>query len=76
VADLTPNYWLPYRPGEKGETMSPTDPIYLFCEKRNQRLSVSVCLFRKCENLGEEGGKFFCKFVPEVEKKIKRREEK
>ena len=56
--------------------MSPTDPIYLFCGKRNQRLSINVCLFRKCENLGEEGGKFFCKFVPEVEKKIKRREEK
>jgi len=53
--------------------MSPTNQIYLFCEKRNQRLSVSVCLFRKCENLGEEEGKFFCKFVSEVKKKIKRR---
>jgi hypothetical protein len=49
------------------------NPIYIYCEKRNQRLSINVCLFRKCENLGEEGGKFFCKFVPEVEKKIKRR---
>jgi hypothetical protein len=60
----------------EGETMSPTDPIYLFCGKRNQRLSVSVCLFRKCGHLGEEGGEFFCKFVSEVEKKIKGRKGK
>jgi len=49
------------------------NPIYIYCEKRNQRLSVSVCLFRKCSHLGEEGEEFFCKFVSEVEKKIKRR---
>jgi len=53
--------------------MSPTDGTFLYCGKRNQRLSVSVCLFRKCGHLGEEGGEFFCKFVTEVEKKIKRR---
>ena len=59
----------------EGETMS-FNPIYIYCEKRNQRLSINVCLFRKCENLEEKGGEFFCKFVSEVEKKIKGRKGK
>jgi len=50
-----------------------SNPIYIYCEKRNQRLSVNVCLFRKCENLREEGGEFFCKEAPEIEKKTERR---
>ena len=43
--------------------MSPTDGIYLYCSKRNQRLSVSVCIFRKCGHLREKDGEFSCKFM-------------
>ena len=54
--------------------MSPTDGIFLFCIERDQRLSVSVCIFRKCSHLWEKDGEFFCKFVSE-EKRVEEEEE-
>jgi len=54
--------------------MSPTDGIFVFCAKRNQRLSVSVCLFRKCNHLREKDGNFFCKFISAEDRRMKKAE--
>lgn len=49
-----------------------TDGLFLYCQKpaigkrkvKEKRLSVSVCIFRECDFLKEQGGEFFCKFKP------------
>lgn len=55
--------------------MSPIDHQFLFCPKREQRLSVSVCIFRKCRHLREDKGNFDCKFQPKEQKRIEKRKE-
>ena len=52
--------------------MSPTDGIFIWCNKRKQRLSVSVCLFRKCKSLREKDGNFLCNFKSAEEKRIRK----
>jgi len=51
---------------------------YLDCHKRKgqPRISVSVCLFHKCENLDEKDGGFKCKLIEDEEKQLKRKEKK
>lgn len=54
--------------------MSPTDGLFLYCAKRNQRISVSVCIFRQCSHLKEAEGEFSCKFKPIQQKKLAKKE--
>ena len=48
--------------------MSPTDGLFIFCPKRDQRVPVSICQLKKCEHLGKnvniekKEGSFYCKF--------------
>ncbi len=53
--------------------MSPTDGLYLYCDKRSQRISVSICIFRKCGHLRESNGEFQCKFKPIQQKRIEKK---
>lgn len=64
-------------PIRKLVSLHPENPgSYNYCDKQDQRLSVSVCIYRKCSHLRENEGEFSCKFVGEEEKRIRREAKK
>ena len=46
---------------------------FLFCGKRECRLDIKVCLYRKCKKLREKDGVFGCAYRSKAQKLLEKR---
>ena len=46
---------------------------FLWCDRRTYRLSILVCIHRKCRHLREKHGLFSCKYKRRVTKLLEKR---
>ena len=47
--------------------------LFLWCDKRQQRIASIICLHRKCLHLKEDDGKLLCIFKTISQKRIEKR---
>jgi len=47
---------------------------YIWCGRREQRLSILVCIHHQCRHLREKEGLFRCKFKRRIQKLLEKKE--